>query len=371
MSNEQRSPVHVTAIGDVSLNGHYEKYFQQKGRDYPCKTLLPRWSKSDLLIGNLESPITNGQRFAPAKCTLRGAKQTVDFLRSTDFAAVTLANNHTMDYGPRGLLDTIDQLSAANMNFVGAGKDAVSASELLILERADQTIGLLNYCDVEQTSLLYASDSNEGVNELVVEKCVDEITAARSKVDWLIVNLHWGMEMTQIPSPQQRTTARRFVQAGADLIFGHHPHVLQPMERIEGVPVFYSLGNFLFSDMYWKGKKQNGQLFASRLRLHPLSRLTGWAEVEFCHGSETKANFFPARLKRDLSVVADHRSCRVRQWKALSKRLLASDYQAEWDREVKLADARTAWRWAWKPLLRRVEMRLYWRGWLPNVVEGT
>ena len=315
MKSNDKSSIRFVAVGDVSMNGRYRVLLDRKGAGYPLARLKSRWSRFDLRFGNLESPITKGSRFSPSKCTLRAAEQTPDFLKQADFSAVSLANNHIMDYGLEGLLDTCGHLDQAEINHVGAGLDARLAGKPLLLDCKGQKIALLSYCDVAQTSPLYAGAFNGGVNQLDAEKCCQEIQQLRAKVDWIIVNLHWGVEMTLIPSPQQRELARQLVAAGADVILGHHPHVLQPMETIDGKPVFYSLGNFLFSDMYWKGQSSNGQRFASRLRLHPLSRQTGWAEIRLDPNHQIRARLIPARLRRDLSIEMDKRKSRIRQIK--------------------------------------------------------
>src|SRR5207302_1349689 len=105
--------------------------------------------------------------------------------------------------------------------------------------------------------------------------------------------------------------------AGADLILGHHPHVLQPLEWVAGVPVYYSLGNFLFADMYWRGVTPRGDPFVSKLRLHPLSAETGWAEVVLQKGTPTRARLVPARLGADLVVRPEGADGRLREWEAL------------------------------------------------------
>jgi poly-gamma-glutamate capsule biosynthesis protein CapA/YwtB (metallophosphatase superfamily) len=204
-----------------------------------------------------------------------------------------------------------------------------------------------------------------------LEDCERAVRELRPRVDWLVVQLHWGTELCQLPSPAQRRRARRLVEAGADLILGHHPHVLQPMEMIDGVPVFYSLGNFLFSDMYWRGKGPQGQPFASRYRLHPLSRLTGWAEVVLTRGGPTTARLHPARLGRDLAVVPEDTAERRRQWEGLCRSLARPDYESAYEAEELLAVARLRWQDAWQSLPRRLELLLFRCGLLPRAVEGT
>jgi poly-gamma-glutamate synthesis protein (capsule biosynthesis protein) len=220
---------------------------------------------------------------------------------------------------------------------------------------------------VEQSSPLYAGPKTAGVAALKFNSSLARVRDLRSSVDWLIVQLHWGMEMSQLPSPQQRELARKFVDAGADLILGHHPHVLQPFEVIDGVPVAYSLGNFLFSEMYSRGVNIKGQQFCAKLRLHPLSRLTGWLDVVLTRGQPPQVHLAPCLLRRDLVVVPDAGRNMIELLAMLNRDNYAEAYKRECDR----AQARTTWRWDCKPLMRRVEMKLFSLGLLPGAFEGT
>ena len=161
------------------------------------------------------------------------------------------------------------------------------------------------------------------------------------------------------------------VEAGADLILGHHPHVWQPLEWIEGVPVFHSLGNCLFSGMYWRGRTPSGASFVSRYRLHPLSRRTGWAEVILRRGAGAIARFHPARLRRNLEFRAQETPERHAEWEALCRRLQPPNYETGRLRERMRARRRLAWQAEWKSLPRRVALHLFRFGLLPGAVEGT
>jgi capsule synthesis protein PGA_cap len=176
--------------------------------------------------------------------------------------------------------------------------------------------------------------------------------------------------MSRLPTPDQRRWARRMAEAGADLIVGHHPHVLQPFEAIGGVPVFYSLGNFLFSDMYWRGCSKQGAPFLTKLRLHPLSRRTGWAEVVLERGAPTAARFHPARLGKDMAVRPETTAARLADWTDLCSSLAGPDQEEHARGEIRRAQARLEWASAWRPLQRRIEMRLVDYGLLPFAVEG-
>lgn len=364
---EDRQSLRVAAVGDLSLNGGYDRLLRRHGPDYPFRRVSDRWRSADVRLGNLESPVTTAPKVAPSRCSLRGAIGALDSLAAAGFDCVSLANNHAMDFGPYGLSETIDRLDAAGVAHVGAGPDEASARAPVILRRGGQRVGILAYCDVRQRAPLYAGLSTPGIAELRPEDCLREIRELRPEVDRLIVQLHWGVEWAQLPSPEQRRVAREFARAGVDLIVGHHPHVLQPMEWLDGVPVFYSLGNFLFSEMYWRGRNTRDEPFVSRFRLHPLTRETGWADVVL-GGDPPSARLQPARMARDGRVVPEETPRRRDDWDELNRRLTLPDYASEFAGEVARATGRDDWAWRWAPLHRRIELRLFLYGMIPNPV---
>ena len=362
--------IRIIAVGDLSFNGRYHRLLRRCGAAHPFRRVIPAWRTADLRLGNLESPATAAPKTCPSKLTLRSAPDGVAALGAAGIDCVTLANNHMFDYGPRGLGDTRAALDAAGICHAGAGKHAADAAAPAVLGRNGQTVGVLAFCRVEQSSPLYAGPDAPGVAEFEPEAAVRAVRALRPQVDWLVVQVHWGVEMSRLPTPEQRGWARRLAEAGADLIVGHHPHVLQPFETVAGVPVFYSLGNFVFSDMYWRGRNKEGDAFLAKLRLHPLSRRTGWAEVVLERGRPAAARFHPARLGSDMAVRPEPTAARRRNWDALCAALHAPDYEERAREEVRRAHARIEWASAWRPLRRRIEMKLVDYGLVPFAVEG-
>jgi hypothetical protein len=360
----------IVAVGDLSFNGAYARVLQRQGTDFPFRHVAQPWRGADLLLGNLESPLTTAPKVVPAKLTLRAAPQAAEALRDAGFDAVALANNHAMDYGARGLEQTRANLAAAGIPAVGAAENADRAAAPLILHRQGQSIGLLAFCHVEQRSALYAGPDSPGVAAFEIEDAVRRVRELRAQVDWVIVQLHWGQELAALPLPQQRVWARALVESGADLILGHHPHILQPLELIGGVPVFYSLGNFLFSEMFWRAHYPEGGGFLAKYRLHPLSRLTGWAEVTLTRKGPADAQFVPARLAKDHRVVPDPSGKRAWRWDRLCQRLHARDYEHESAEEVRRARERLRWQADWRSWYRRLEARLFGYGLLPSAAEG-
>lgn len=298
--------IEIVAIGDCSFNGHYQKTLRKKGSTYPFHQVTRFWADADLRIANLESPITTAKKFSPTKCELRGAQQTAETLASAKIDYVSLANNHAMDFGWCGIEDTMRELRKSAIAFSGVGTNASDAGRPYIFNCKQQKIALLSFCSVQQSSPLYATSESPGVSRLD-EDSFELVSRLRRSVDWLIVCLHWGDEMCTLPSSVQRRTAERFVEIGVDAIVGHHPHVLQPIEVIKGVPVAYSLGNFLFASQYWKGVKSDGERFCSKLRIHPLSLNTGWLRLRLNRTEPATVEFWPAKLSHSGEVIPDFR----------------------------------------------------------------
>ncbi|MBP6942719.1 MAG: AmmeMemoRadiSam system protein B [Candidatus Buchananbacteria bacterium] len=186
----------------------------------------------DFISANLEGPIT-------ADCDAPGSRfkfatTTGNLLSAHGINIVNLANNHTPDCGPRGLEDTRQYLSNANVSYFG---DQGITSRSYVLKKVDgQTIAFL------------------GVNALSLSPAAEQqlltlVTDIKSKANYLVVNIHWGVEYNTSPSTEQRQLAHKLIDNGADVILGHHPHVIQPLETYKDKAIFYSLGNFIFDQV--------------------------------------------------------------------------------------------------------------------------
>jgi poly-gamma-glutamate capsule biosynthesis protein CapA/YwtB (metallophosphatase superfamily) len=356
----------IIAVGDLAFNGRYHRLLARREPAWPFRALLPDWSGADLRLGNLESPLATAARVAPTKLTLRGALRAADTLRAAGFDCVSLANNHAMDFGPPGLEETIERLDSAGILHHGWGTSEPAAQQPKIVKRRGLSVGMLAYCDVEQSSALYAGPDQPGVARFQPDSACRSIAELKASVDWVIVQIHWGNEMAQLPSPDQRAVARRLVEAGADLILGHHPHVLQPMELIHEVPVFFSLGNFLFSGAYWRGQNASGEKFVGKFRIHELSRETGWADVIFQKGRPTQARFRAARLCPNLAIIPEQTSSRIDRWDRLRRRLDVADYRAEVESEARMSGLRARQYYGNPSLRLSIELRLFQYGLIPG-----
>jgi hypothetical protein len=186
-------------------------------------------------------------------------------LKESGFDVLSLANNHIMDYGPSGLYQTIDALDDAGILQVGAGRTIQEANAPLLVECAGEKIAILARSSVIVRSPCYASERQPGAAFLNEKELISSLRECKRAADIVILLMHWGVEEYVLPTPEQRTWSKIFAKAGADLVLGHHPHVLQGIERDGNSLVAYSLGNFLFDEFEWESMNGNHRKLYSGL----------------------------------------------------------------------------------------------------------
>ena len=239
----ESGPVTVIFVGDIMLDGLPGASIQA-GVD-PFERFASELSRADAAVGNLECAVATGGAPVEKIYNFRADPRVLPVL-ARHFAAVTLANNHSGDYGPSALLETMAGLRHAELPFFGAGKDLSEAHRAVFLERRGVKIALLGY-DEFLPRQFEASASSPGVAWSEDEEVVSDIRAARAAgADIVIPFMHWGWEFEPAPCPRQRELAHRMLDAGADAVIGSHPHVTQGAEYYRGKPILYSLGNFVF-----------------------------------------------------------------------------------------------------------------------------
>jgi len=236
-------PVTLSFVGDILLDsapGNTIAY----GEDpfAPTAALL---KAADFSIGNLECPVaTSGVRLDKV-FTFRAAPSTLRVL-SKHFDAVSVANNHSGDYGPDAFRETLERLAAARIPYFGGGHDLRQAHEPLLLEKRGLKIALLGYDEYHPRSF-EATPDRPGVAWAEEEQIIlDMARARRAGAEVVLPFFHWGWENEPGPSARQRELAHVLIDAGADAVIGSHPHVTQGAEMYRGKPIVYSLGNFVF-----------------------------------------------------------------------------------------------------------------------------
>tara|TARA_B110001450_G_scaffold256729_1_gene288374 strand:- start:1148 stop:2116 length:969 start_codon:yes stop_codon:yes gene_type:complete len=221
----------ISFFGDVYLNQQYRLDFDFE--DY---------------VFNLEYPLSKKGKPAENKVNLGQDKSYIYETFGKYPLAVCLANNHIMDFGDFGYQKTIDFLEKNKIKYFGAGNKLNNFNNPCILETKEGMIALLGYA-CETTNSIFGNNLHNGAAKLDVEIIIKDIKHVKEKVDKVILNLHWGDEEIRYPKPSDVAIARALIDNGADLIIGHHAHVIQSSEIYHDKHIFYGLGNFIFPDL--------------------------------------------------------------------------------------------------------------------------
>jgi len=201
---------------------------------------------ADYSLVNFESPVTNSSSaILKDGPNLKNSPVSFELLKSIGFNVFTLANNHLKDYGPEGVLDTINGCKDHGIKTVGAGINIEEAVTPLVLTKDNQTVAILNACENESS---IASKSEPGAAPLDIIRLYRQISELKTIVDVVICVFHGGVEHYQLPTPGMKKKYRFLAEAGADMIVNHHQHCFSGYEVYKGVPIFYGLGNFYFDN---------------------------------------------------------------------------------------------------------------------------
>ena len=231
-------------VGDLMLADGPGKLIRA-GKD-PFIHVAPLLKQADLSIGNLECVVSPKGSPEPKPYTFRAPQRSLALLKRY-FSAVSLANNHTGDFGKTAFADMLQRLERARLPYFGGGRQLRDAHRPFVAEVRGRRIGILGYNGFFPRSF-EALDDTPGNAWLDEDQVVHDIRHARETlgIDFLVVYPHWGWEYQRLASDRQRKMARLMIDSGADAVIGGHPHVTQDVETYRGKPVFYSLGNFVF-----------------------------------------------------------------------------------------------------------------------------
>lgn len=259
---KENRTITMILVGDIMLDRGVE-YMMKKYADYrfPFLKIADELKGAKLLFGNLEGPISDKGTKVGSIYSFRANPETIEGLTFAGFDLISLANNHAFDYGREALEDCLAKLSKAGIDYVGVGLNQNEAYSPIIKEVKGVKIGFLAYTNLGPESWR-AGKENSGIawiNEEEIEKIKNDIKLAKEKVDILIVSLHAGEEYIFEPTQFQVEFSRAAIDAGADLVVGHHPHVIQKSEKYQNGWIFYSLGNFVF-DQGFSEETMRGQI---------------------------------------------------------------------------------------------------------------
>ncbi len=273
---EVNESVSLIAVGDISFSRSVERVIksQNNNYDYPFLKVADFLKTGDIVFGNLETPITPGREIQSGEMLFRSNPQVAEALKKAGFTIVSLANNHTPNFGEKGLLDTFNYLENASIKYVGAGRNEEEAYRPVFLKIKGLNFAFLAYNDTDVVPSFYEAEKNHpGTAFMRLEKMTQVVKEAKTKADFVIVSIHSGNEYVNQPNNSQISFAHAAVDSGADLVIGHHPHVVQKMEQYQGKYIFYSLGNFVFDQMWSRPTRQGlmVKLDFSRQKLENIS----------------------------------------------------------------------------------------------------
>ncbi len=235
----------LLCLGDILLANEVERHILSKGTGYPFEKIKDELRKYDFIIGNMEAPITHrGTAFTNKAYSFRVRPEAALSLRDLKIDAVSISNNHLMDYGADGMDDTISFLDGLNIGHAGGGKNSAAARRPARLRYGSTEIYILSYCNRPPMEY-YTKGTMPGISFLDLTIIREDIATFKTRDNIVLVSLHWGIEHTHKPLPEQISAAHDIINAGADGIIGHHPHWPQGIEIYRNRPIIYSLGNFI------------------------------------------------------------------------------------------------------------------------------
>lgn len=272
------SALTLSAVGDVLLARTIPDRAAEHGVDWLWQGLGGEWTDADLRFVNLECPIAGGGRPVLKRFCFRAepafAKHVLEVGRVD---VVSVANNHSYDYHRPGLDETLTHLGEWDRLAVGAGQGRDGAVQVRVIERDGFRLGWLAYTAWTPEDYLPAGDGATALATLHEATLAAEVRDARADCDRLVVSVHWGREYDPLPSQQQVRLGRAMIDAGADVVLGHHPHVAQPVEQYRHGVICYSLGNAIFDrrgDQVSNGLLVTFDLTAERVALLASRNLT-------------------------------------------------------------------------------------------------
>ena len=250
---QDEAAVELVAVGDILLDRGVARRIEREGAARVFAGVEDALAGADVTFGNLENPVASRCQRSRKKISFQARPGAADALRGAGFDLLSLANNHTLDCGESGLFETIDHLRARGLGWAGAGPTLAAAEAPTILSVKGIKIAFVAFTDVEPLSGP-GSEVWRGVARASKSALSRAVVASRERADVVVVSLHWGIEYASRPSGRQRELAQAAVEAGADLVLGHHTHTLQGLQAFthrsaagtRRALVAYSLGNFVF-----------------------------------------------------------------------------------------------------------------------------
>lgn len=257
--------ISLTAVGDIIPGRHVAEQMAKRGVEWPFKLIAPVVNGADITYGDLECPLTNRYEVPYSGMDFVAPAKTIAGIKMLGLDVVTLANNHSTNFGRPALTDTIKLLETNKIAYAGGGNNYDEAHRPALAEAGGTRFAFLSYNGIKGS--LDASAVEPGVawinilpwypdSEQDFETVEADIREARKQADFVVVGIHWSKEYEYHPNSSMVTLARRACDAGADMVIGQHPHSIQSLESYKGKLIAYSLGNFIFDQRFSEQVRQ-------------------------------------------------------------------------------------------------------------------
>lgn len=300
MSNNQ-----IMIFGDICPDNNYRQLFDSKKNVAFSDAIAHDISNANLVVGNLECPATDHKK-PIVKCgpSLRAETSDVMKLKDIGFHVLSLANNHILDYGEKGVEDTLQVCADSGMKFVGAGKNCIDAAEPLVCEMDDIKVGIVSFAEAEFN---LARPSAPGANHFDPYLSLETIEELKKECDYVIVLYHGGIEYYKYPSPLLQKKCRSMARAGADLVLCQHSHCIGTMEQYQGATIVYGQGNSIFGYRHGNDSWNEGLLvevdFAKEEKVQFKLLKATPNGVEYAHKEESDSRI--QQMKKDSEKLDD------------------------------------------------------------------
>ncbi len=240
-------PLIINGVGDVSLDPGYIPAFTTEGYELAFSGMRELFLADDLTVINLECPASFGGTRVPKQFNFQCDPAALPIIRAGGVEVANQANNHSLDYGPDAMLDSLANIEAAGIASVGTGVNAAAANAPALFEIDGRTVAVVGFGGVIPSYGWLATEDTPGMSDGdTIETMVAAVEAADLVADVVVVTIHWGVELQSGPPSDDVARAEAMIDAGADMIFGHHPHRLNSMDWYRGRPIAWSLGNFVW-----------------------------------------------------------------------------------------------------------------------------
>ena len=246
-----KNKIKIGFTGDIAFDEYTTDYYNKPEKI--DKKLLDFLNDNDYNVIDLESPVTLHDETEKESLMHKLEPKHVDYIKKIIKNPIAvIANNHMMDYGKQGLLDTLKNLKQKKVEYIGAGKNVDEASKYIVLGN-DVKVGVIA---IQYKDYYIATEENPGpFHDSYLKLLKQRINEMKSEVDWVVVVYHGGEEFLSVPMPYTKKLLKKILKFGADVIVAHHPHVVQGYEFIGKKAIFYSLGNFIFDTDFQRAQR--------------------------------------------------------------------------------------------------------------------